>query len=413
MNITRREWLLSLSTFSAAAALGAGGADAQVTPFEPDKDDVSALFPSIRGTYLNSASHHPMSLPAANAVRQYATDLTSGHASVDSGAVRAKFARLINAHENEIVYAPSTSMGENLVTMAMDLPARGGRIITDALHFIGSFYLYEQLGEQGMDVVILPMQKDGSVSVEQYAAAMTDDTRLIAVSHVSWINGFQHDLKALSDLAHSGDALLYVDIIQSAGNTPIDVKAMGVDFAASGTYKWLMGDFGLAYLYVRSGLEERLVRPWYGYLQTSNFVLPITHMYPLDPPGEPAYVSQQREGIPGLFNGSFPPRMIEAAMDVSLSWLLEAEPGRIQAYRQPMIQTIQQTLRERGYQPLTPIDSTSPIVSFVYENAGSLNERLEPAEVAISAYGNRFRISPSFFNDMNDVDRFLEAVGHP
>ncbi|GIT23095.1 MAG: hypothetical protein CM1200mP40_27770 [Gammaproteobacteria bacterium] len=85
-----------------------------------------------------------------------------------------------------------------------------------------------------------------------------EETVLIAVSHISWINGFEHDLKSLSDIAHAADAFLYVDLIQSAGNTPIDVKAMGIDFASCGTYKWLMGDFGLAFLYVNNLHLDRL-----------------------------------------------------------------------------------------------------------------------------------------------------------
>jgi len=94
---------------------------------------------------------------------------------------------------------------------------------------------------------------------------------------------------------------------------------MGVDFASCGTYKWLMGDFGLAFLYVNKLHLEKLQRPWYGYLQTRNFVSPETHMYPFDTPGSPQYISSRKSGIEGFFNGSFPPRMIEAAANISLS----------------------------------------------------------------------------------------------
>ncbi|GIT64126.1 MAG: hypothetical protein Ct9H300mP22_5260 [Gammaproteobacteria bacterium] len=57
-------------------------------------------------------------------------------------------------------------------------------------HFIGSFYLYEQLKRQGMDITILPVQEDGTISPYQYEQAITEETVLIAVSHISWINGF-------------------------------------------------------------------------------------------------------------------------------------------------------------------------------------------------------------------------------
>jgi len=410
MDRTRRMLLLGAGTLAATQTIRAKPARS-LTASAPAQVDLKALVPDLRTGYLDNASHHPVPAAAAEAVAAYAHGLSLGHAFVDSAVVRAKFARLIGADDDEIAYAPSTSMGENLVTQALNLPARGGRIITDALHFIGSFYLYEQLGKQGMDVVVLPMRDDGTVSIEQYAGAMTDDTRLIAVSHVSWINGFQHDLKALSDLAHGRGAYLYADIIQSAGNTPIDVKAASVDFACCGTYKWLMGDFGLAFLYADSRLVDDLIRPWYGYLQTRNFVTPKTHIYPLDEPGSPSYTSEWRGGVGGIFNGSFPPRMIEACADVSLGWLLDTGVEFLQARRQPLIRALQTTLREKGFRPYTPEDSTSAIVSFVRKDATALRDRLERAGVTISTYPDHFRISPSWFNDMNDIDRVIDALG--
>ncbi len=406
MQSTRREFLAGLTSLTALTASGLSACSFSSTP-----QGSTTSFPGVSGTYLNSASHHPMTLQAAEAIQQYASGLTGGESADVSSEVRAKFARLINADADEVTYAPSTSLGENLVVSALNIPARGGRIITDALHFIGSFYMYEQLGKQGMDVVILPIQEDGSISIKQYTDAMTDDTVLLAVSHVSWVNGFEHDLKALSSLAHSAGAKLYVDIIQSAGNTPIDVKEMGVDFACCASYKWLMGDFGLSFLYADSRLVDELNPPWYGYMQTSNFVTPKTSLYPFDPPGDIPYTSEKREGIAGIFNGAFPPRMIEAGANVSLDLLLDTGVDTLVAYRQPLLEAIQNGLRERGFRPYTPIDSRSPIVSFIHRDAQSLNDRLTQAGISISAYNDRFRISPSFFNDMNDVDRLIETIG--
>lgn len=409
MKHSRRDVLAGLTSLTAAALSPHGFT--QVPSLLPNQSPDSQSFPNLTGTYLDNASHHPMTTAAADAIRGYIDGVTIGQSASVSAEVRAKFAQLINADNEEITYAPSTSLGENLITQALGLPERGGRIITDALHFMGSFYLYEQLEQRGMDVVILPMQQDGSVSLSQYEEAMTNDTVLIAVSHVSWINGFVHDIKALSDLAHSGNAKLYVDIMQSVGNTPIDVKAMGIDFACCGTYKWLMGDFGLSFLYADNRLAEELIQPWYGYLQTNNFVTPETRMYPFDPSGAPPYRSDQRDGIARIFNGSFPPRMIEAGINVSLDMILDTSVESLQAYRQPLIEALQTTLRERGFRPYTPEGTESPIVSFIYRDAQSLNAQLTQANIAISTYNDRFRISPSFFNDMNDIDRVIEALG--
>ena len=84
-------------------------------------------------------------------------------------------------------------------------------------------------------------------------------------------NGFQHDLKAVCDLAHAHGAYVYADIIQAAGAVPIDVRASGVDFAAAATYKWLMGDFGLGFLYVREDLLDAVIqRPHWSYRSAAD-----------------------------------------------------------------------------------------------------------------------------------------------
>ncbi len=408
MDSTRRKFVSGLAVMTSAGLFSCGNS----LNFPVDSLGLkSKNYPALSGAYLDNAARHPMTIAAGSAVGDYVSGLNDGNEANVSASVRAKFASLINANDNEIAYAPSTTLGENLITAALGMPYSGGHIITDALHFIGSFYLYEQLKRQGMDITILPVQEDGTVSPNQYKEAITENTTLIAVSHISWINGFEHDLKSLSNIAHEAGAFLYVDLIQSAGNTPIDVKAMGIDFASCGTYKWLMGDFGLAFLYVNNNLLDRLRRPWYGYLQTVNFVAPETHMYPLDPPGDPQYSSSRKTGIEGIFNGSFPPRMIEAAANVSLQMILETGVEVLQSQRQPLIEALQNTLRERGFRPYTPAGSKSPIVSFIRKNSESFNERLVQANISISTYSDRFRISPSFYNNMNDIDRVIEVLG--
>jgi Selenocysteine lyase len=71
-------------------------------------------------------------------------------------------------------------------------------------------------------------------------------TRLVSVAWVSHQNGFRHDMRPLADLAHRVGAVFYTDAIQAVGMFPIDVKAAGVDALCCGTYKWILGSFGVA-----------------------------------------------------------------------------------------------------------------------------------------------------------------------
>lgn len=428
---SRRHWLKSLGGASVAGVLGSqlvacgggSGSSGGFLPFAsaapppaPPGDTptlpAKALFPGVADrVYLNGAADHPWN--------QYATDALSSYAqsklSLASGSATAtaKFAALINADADEIAYVPSTSMGEYLVTRALGLPESGGRVVTDALHFVGSFYMYEQYRLRGLDVLTVPMDANHRIALADLDKAISPGTKLVAISHVSLYNGFTHDLKAVCDLAHSRGALVYVDLIQSAGAVQVDVKAAGVDFAGCGTYKWLMGDFGFAFLYVRKSLLPKLQRPWYGYRQTRNFAAPILHVYPLDPPGSVPYESVQIDSVSGYFSGSFPASSIEAACAASIDWIQSVGVDKIQAWRKPMTDALQTGLRAKGFQVVTPPDSSSPIVTFAYANAAQLASRLAPDKIEITLRANHARISPSVYNDMNDIARFLAAIGTP
>lgn len=397
MTLSRRA---ALAGAAASAALPA----AAQAPARPD-------FPSVRGTFLNSASVHPWPRATADAVARYAEGRLSGAVAVNSADVQGKFARLINATPAEIATGPSTSMAEYLVAAALGLTGGRGRVVTDALHFVGSLYLYQQLEARGVVVVLLPMRPDGSVDPAEFDRAVTPGTTLVAVSHVSFVNGFEHDMPALCRLAHARGALVLADIIQSAGAMPVDVRGWDADFATCGTYKWLMGDFGFAFLYVKAAVRERLARPWIGYTQASNFFNPPTSLFPHDAPGEPAVRFTMRPDLGGLFNGAFPARAAEVAVGASLDMILARGADSIQAARQPLVDALQRELRGRGWQGITPVGTRSPIVSFAVANAASLAPRLQQAGVTVTLTGNRLRVSPSLFNDMADIERLVAALG--
>jgi selenocysteine lyase/cysteine desulfurase len=98
-------------------------------------------------------------------------------------------------------------------------------------------------------------------------------------------------------------------------------------------------------------------------------------------------------------------------LEHSLGWLLDTGIEAIQKWRQPMLDTLQGELRRRGYQPLTPAGSRTPMVAFALQDARArLSERLREAKIRISVSQHRFRVSVSVFNDMNDIDRLLETL---
>ena len=103
-------------------------------------------------------------------------------------------------------------------------------------------------------------------------AAIDDRTSLVAVTLISNINGRVEPLRKLSDIAHAHGAYVYADIIQAAGIVPIDVQALGIDFAACSGYKWLFGPHGVGFIFVREGLQGTV-------LEDHLFPGHVTHNY--------------------------------------------------------------------------------------------------------------------------------------
>lgn len=413
--LTRRAYLAG----AAALPLASGAARASTQPAAAEPATASSAlpdlteFPGIEGTYLNSGSVHPVSQGARRAVETYLASRSMNGEGGDYSigrlrrSVLERYAAMVNADVSEVAYITSTSAGEQMAVRALGLPRRGGRIVTDVLHFFGSFHLYNELEAAGMEVVIIPM-RDNRIHLEDMAAAMTPDTRLVSISAISTINGFQHDLAAVTEMAHAHGAHVYVDAVHAVGSVPVDVKASGIDFMANSSFKWMMGDMGLGFMYVRADLIPQLERPQAGYQQLATFA---SHAYPYDPPGDEPFETGARDDATGLFAMGTYSNTGVAHLDWSIDYLTRRGVANIQAWRQPLIEKARREMPRLGFEPLTPEDSTGPLIAWARQNArADLHERLQAAGVQVSLSWHRLRISPSVFNSEADIDRVLEAL---
>ncbi len=93
-----------------------------------------------------------------------------------------------------------------------------------------------------------------TLPTELVLEAIDDETQLVSVSHVAFRSSYVQDLAAIVNRAHAVGAMVVADLYQSAGTVPMDVRALGLDFATGGSVKWLCGGPGAGYLYVRRDL---------------------------------------------------------------------------------------------------------------------------------------------------------------
>lgn len=418
MKISRRsvmQWGGVLPLLPLGALAQAQGGDAGVSSSGPVTLPDKKNFAHMSMTWLDSGGTHPISLGARQALHEWiaARTLEVGappYAKETNGAardrLRTRYAALINAKPEEICITQSTTAGENLIVQALNVPAAGGRIVTDTLHYPSSVYLYQSLQKAGMDVVWVRPRDGKSIDLDDLDHAIRKGTRLVAITLVSNVNGFQHELAKVCEIAHARGAYVYADLAQAAGSVPVDVRASNVDFASCAGYKWLMGDFGVGLLYVRQDVLPRLRRPLFGYQQVAKSV---THVYPLDPPGDSVADFQLRNDATGYFaTGSTSAPVIEQ-LNYSLEYIRRIGVENIQRYRQPLLDHARAELEKR-YPCMTPPGTTSPNLSFVYRDAARLQDRLAAARIKLTLDDNHFRVSPSVFNDANDIDKLVEVL---
>ena len=155
--------------------------------------------------------------------------------------------------------------------MGLDLPKRGGNVVIDELHFTTSLYMYKELEKKGVELRIVK-HRDWAIDVNDMDRAIDKNTRLVSLALVSNVNGYMHDCKAVSALAHARGALRLRRHHPGRRRRAVDVRALGIDFASAGTYKWLMGERGFGFLYVREDLQGTVLPTTrYGHRQVANF----------------------------------------------------------------------------------------------------------------------------------------------
>jgi kynureninase len=209
-------------------------------------------------TYLISHSLGPMPAEAERRLAHYAhTWNTRGIRAWGEGwwdlssTVGDHIARLIGAPPGSTVMHQNVTIAEAVVLSCFRLDGERRRIVYEEDNFPSVRYLYQAQRERGAEIVVCPDE-------EAIVDAIDERTLLVPISHVIFKTGRIQDVEPIISRAHEVGAHVVLDAYQSVGTVPLDVTALGVDFAVGGSVKWLCGGPGAAWLYVRPDLQERL-----------------------------------------------------------------------------------------------------------------------------------------------------------
>lgn len=366
-----------------------------------DLSGTRALFPVTQeAVFLNNAAESPLN----RLVRQRLDDylelaaLAPHRKPSVRATVRQLLARLLGGRPEEYALVTSTGVGIGLAAAGYAW-APGDNVVVPADEHWNNTFPWLALRERGVDVRIVPLDSHLRLEPARVADCVDGRTRMIAVAAVRHTTGFRADLKSLSRIAHDRGALFVVDGIQAAGVVPLNVVEDGIDVLACGGFKWLLGMPGTGFLYVRSSLWDRL-----------HPVLPGMFAAEDDLNELRWFPNAQRYETGSLAYSLF------HAWTAGLELLLKLGVPGIHARVMDLTTGLIEGLRTKGLTLVTPVEDLaerSAIVSFTAGSQGAnqaLFDRLAEQKIAISLRQGRCRVSPSFYNTEEEIERLIEAL---
>ena len=368
------------------------------------RDELPALRDQI---YLNNCSLPPLSTRVAAAGQAFFSSWSKYGAKAwfaDDGwlqkidSVKTKIARLIGADISEIGLAPNVSSALASVVSAFSFTDRPGAVTTE-LDFPSLVHHLLARNAAGCRCTILRSDDHIAVPLSRFDEAIDTDTAVVATSRVFYASGAIQDVKTLARLAHDRGALLLIDDYQGAGQLPTDVRGMDVDVLIGGTGKWLMGGPGLAYIYAKKELVERLEPTtvgWFGHRRQLDFILDTW---------------QPRETA-ARFELGTPAMAAVYTADAGLDIVLEAGPERIRNRMTHLIDHLIADLTNRGLKIRSHPDwkMRSSIIMVECAQAEQTIKWLRENNIIVDTRSQCIRVSPYFYNTREELTTFAQQL---
>jgi selenocysteine lyase/cysteine desulfurase len=391
MPMDRRSFVVAAAAACAQSSSGQGR----------DPLGVRADFPIVSGhIFLNSAYIAPTPRSVVDASHAYiqgksARPMQLNALLATNQAVRAQFARMVNATPDEIGLLNSTGEGENVIANGIGLKA-GDNVVVDDLHYSTEFVLYRALeASRGIELRIVK-NRDGAVTAADFEPHIDRRTRIVSVAWVSHQNGFRHDMRPIADLAHAHGALFYADAVQAAGMMEIDVRAAGVDALCCGSYKWLMAEFGVAPFFVGRDVIDRIQSDRIG--EFSVALEEPDHHYQL------LKTARKFEGTSRAFGAV-------SQLQASLSYLEKVGIARIEKHTVGLAQQLYEGLVKQGQKLLTPPGNRSSIVAFQCGRpVAATRAAFQAGNIEVTARNGMVRIAPALFNNADEIEKCLDVT---
>jgi selenocysteine lyase/cysteine desulfurase len=372
-----------------------------------DPIEVRHLMPlTANYIHMNHAGVSPMSQRVAAAVghvvqasleRPYKDRSSQDEADRTRGLV----ARLISGSADSIALTRSTAHGISLLAQGLDWK-HGDNVVGAHGEYPANVYPWMSLADRGVEFrQAHPVE--GRISPEQVFSPVDARTRVVALSHVQFWNGFRTDIETIGAECRRRGIIFAVDVMQSVGALRVDVGRMPIDFCAAGAGKWLMGPAGIGFCFCVPALLERLRPPIVGVCSVVGFDRYFDYDLTLAPTAR-------------RFEESVVSMLDTAAFAAALELLLEVGGEVIERRVLDLSARLAEGLAARDYELVEPWPrrraESSGIVSFRKRGAGphEVLRDLTAAHVIARTHRDFVRLSPHFYNTEEEIDRVLEVL---
>ncbi|HJY86107.1 MAG TPA: aminotransferase class V-fold PLP-dependent enzyme [Candidatus Acidoferrales bacterium] len=365
-------------------------------------------FPILsRTTYMISNSLGAMPRGVYDRMRDYADAwATRGVRAWEEGwwemAVRVgdRIGALLGAAPGDISLHQNVTLTQAVIASCFDFRGPRNKVVMVDMEFPSILYFYQEQRSRGARVETIRSEDGISIPLEKLLAAIDDQTLLVPISYVLFRSSSILDARAIIERAHAVGAHVVLDLFQAAGTVPIDLRALGADFAVGGVLKWLCGGPGVGFLYVRPDLVKQF-RPtltgWLAHKRPFEF-----EVGPIDRREDAFRFLNGTPHIPALY-----------ACQPGLEIISQIGVERIREKSMRQTKRLIEGARERGWRVRTPLDPArrAGTVSVDCPHAREVTRELLARDVLVDFRPQAgIRLSPHFYNRDEEIDEALEQI---
>ena len=361
--------------------------------------------------FLNAASWSPLPLAVQEAGRIGAARkgrpwlIDQAFATAQHERARRAAARLINADANDIALISSVSYGVATAAKVLTVAAGSRVLVLADDHSSPVLEWIARSGAQGFTVETVQRAGSGGWTealAEAIARPGAAPIALASISSVHWSDGGVIDIGQIAGALRAQGASLLIDATQSVGVLPLDVRALDPDFVVFPTYKWLIGPYGRAFLYVAKRHHAGIPLEQTSYGRRSVRAEQSTYF------ADTNYVADARRFDMGERDHFISLEMAAIGMEMMAAWGAPSIGARLAA----LTTRIADGLRDMDILIPEARVRAPHILSLSFPDgpANALVERLAAQSIYVAPRLGRMRISPHVYNDESDADRFVAAL---